>query len=355
LKLAGGTVVLRMEDNSEIEMKLSALAAQDQQWILSAVKQREFLAKQSRLMQQTVNVLKQGKAKPQLDACIRLREFGVLAAQYTDAVQGFINSAENDQARMQGLATLIVIRPKDDQQWTASLEYVLDKSPEQLSLFYQAAPLYFSALASFGDKSVPYLRYAAYTGKIETTNDLITKTKSVVALNTVSYVANQVRASAVSALGLIDVSGPSGQALLTQIHEILYRCGTSAEKKLNGAADETTIQACMIAYGNLGYPNANLTGFLARHKKNYPNLESTAQAKITAKTKERTELAKLARAAKLRTFVAATGKEQIVAEFISLEGENVRLRDAKNQTLVFDLSKFSADDQAWIKAKAGVK
>lgn len=355
VELVGTKVKLRKEDDSIIEIKLTALTTEDQQWIRAAIKRREFLEKQARLIDKTAAELSQGNAKTQLAACVKLREFGVYASGKVDAVKAFIEAADNAPTKMEGLATLIVISQKDDESWKAALAPVREKTQEEVGFIYQAVPLYLTSLASFGEKSIPYLRYVAYTGKLEMTDDLVTKTVAAVAFDSLTGPKNFVRASAVAAMGKLDVSGANGSTLATQINDIILRCAAQAETKLNGQMDEGTIQAAIVAYGELTFAHTNMASFLTRHKQKYSLLVQVATKRIDTITKQRTELAKLAQAAKFRTFSDANGQNQIVAEFIRLEGETVRLRDASSQIIVLDLSSFSPDDQAWIKEKAGVK
>ena len=111
VKLNGSRVTLELEEGETEDLRLSDLRREDQVWIRAADRAMRLVAKRRQQAKELIEDLAGAKADREIKSlCIKLREFGELAADAQLQLQGLMNDSANGEIAYH--ADLCRVRPK---------------------------------------------------------------------------------------------------------------------------------------------------------------------------------------------------------------------------------------------------
>ena len=339
VKLNGSRVTLELEEGETEDLRLSDLRREDQVWIRAADRAMRLVAKRREQAKELIEDLAGAKADREIKSiCIKLREFGELAAEAQLQLQGLMNDQANGEIAYHAAVTFAVVSPKNSENWEALLKVLKDGNPQLMLLTQRAPGPMLAAMSLYGQQAFPLLQAAAFTGEIT----LVAEDWSAAELkklNTVRGPKNAARASACLALGQIQ-----SEAARTAVRSVIKE----AAVKLNGMADNATIEACLAAFGRLGDSNASET--LTSYEDQFPATVKKSRELITQYQERAKALAELNKFRSTRLFTDRRGN-RVRASLENLSDGRVRLKKLDEKMVVVPLENFSEDDQAWILAR----
>ena len=339
VKLNGSRVTLELEEGESQELRMSDLRREDQVWIRAADRAMRLVAKRREQAKDLIEDLAGAKAEREIKSlCIKLREFGELAADAQQRLQGLMNDPANGEIAYHAAVTFAVVSPKSPENWEALLKALKDGNPQLMLLTQRAPGPMLAGMSLYGQQAFPLLQAAAFTGEITLVAEDWTAAE-LKKLNTVRGPKNAARASACLSLGQIQ-SEVSRAVVRSVIKE--------AAVKLNGMTDSATIEACLAAFGRLGDSNASET--LTSYEDQFPATVKKSRELITQYQERAKALAELNKFRATRLFTDRRGN-RIRATFENLSEGRVRLKKLDEKMMVVPLENFSEDDQAWILAK----
>ena len=240
VKLNGSRVTLELEEGESEELRMSDLRREDQVWIRAADRAMRLVAKRREQAKDLIEDLAGAKAEREIKSlCIKLREFGELAADAQLQLQGLMNDPVNGEIAYHAAVTFAVVSPKSSENWEALLKALKDGNPQLMLLTQQAPRPMLAGMSLYGQQAFPLLQAAAFTGEITLVAEDWTAAE-LKKLNTVRGPKNAARASACLALGQIQ-----SEASRTVVWSVIEE----AAVKLNDMADNATIEACLAAFG----------------------------------------------------------------------------------------------------------
>jgi hypothetical protein len=339
LKLNGSRVTLQPEEGEAFDLRMSDLSRGDQLWIRNADRAMRLIEKQREQALEMIQDLAEAKSERDLKSlCIKLREFGELAADAQLQLQGLMTNPANGEIAYHAAVTFAVVSPKTPDNWNELLKVLKEGNPQLLLLTQRAPGPMLAGMSLFGQQAFPLLQAAAYTGEIslEPTDWSAAELQK---LNTVRGPKNAARASACLAIGEIN-SDAAISVILGVIKE--------AAVKLNGMADGATIEACLASIGKLGYSGAAET--LDAYEDQFPATVEKSRELIALAQERKKMQQELAKLRATRLFTDRRGN-QVRASLENLSDGRVRLKKLDDKLVVVPLEDFSDDDQAWILAK----
>ena len=339
VKLNGSRVTLELEEGETEDLRLSDLRREDQVWIRAADRAMRLVAKRREQAKELIEDLAGAKADREIKSlCIKLREFGELAADAQLQLQGLMNDSANGEIAYHAAVTFAVVSPKNSENWEALLKVLQDGNPQLMLLTQRAPGPMLAAMSLYGQQAFPLLQAAAFTGEITLVAEDWTAAE-LKKLNTVRGPKNAARASACLALGQIQ-----SEASRTAVRSVIKE----AAVKLNGMADNATIEACLAAFGRLGDSNASET--LTSYEDQFPATVKKSRELITQYQERAKALAELNKFRATRLFTDRRGN-RVRASLENLSDGRVRLKKLDDKMVVVPLENFSEDDQAWILAR----
>ena len=339
LKLNGSRVTLQPEEGEPFDLRMSDLSRGDQLWIRNADRAMRLVKKQREQALEMIQDLADAKSEREIKSlCIKLREYGELAADAQLQLQGLMKNPANGEIAYHAAVTFAVVSPKTPENWNELLSELREGNPQLLLLTQRAPGPMLAGMSLFGQQAFPLLQAAAYTGEI-TLDPEEWSAAELQKLNTVRGPKNAARASACLAIGDID-SDASRSVIKDVIKE--------AAVKLNGRGDGATIEACLASIGKLGYSDAAET--LEAYENKFPATVEKSRELIALAQERKKMQQELAKLRATRLFTDRRGN-RVRASLENLSDGRVRLKKLDDKLVVVPLENFSDDDQAWILAK----
>jgi hypothetical protein len=339
LKLNGSRVTLQPEEGEPFDLRMSDLSRGDQLWIRNADRAMRLIEKHRGLALEMIQDLADAKSEREVKSlCIKLREYGELAADAQLQLQGLMMNPANGEIAYHAAVTFAVVSPKTPENWNELLTVLKEGNPQLLLLTQRAPGPMFAGMSLFGQQAFPLLQAAAYTGEIslEPTEWSAAELEK---LNTVRGPKNAARASACLAIG--DINSDASRSVINAVIK-------EAAVKLNGMADGATIEACLASMGKLGYSDASET--LEQYEDQFPATVEKSRELIALAQERKRMLQELAKLRATHLFTDRRGN-RVRASLENLSDGRVRLKKLDDKFVVVPLEDFSDDDQAWILAK----
>jgi hypothetical protein len=269
VKMTGSRIVVE-EDGEEIKILMSTLSDEDQEWVRKmsrAQKARE--AARKRFKKILEDNLTSGSDSKMATGLASIRKLGKNAAFASNTVERYTGNNFSEKVRYQAFMATIATKYNSDAGLKSALNLVIQDRAEVVAKITKSPNDFMMAMATFEDRALPYLKYAAFSGDLVPEDlDPIAPDEAVTGLDRAQA---KVRSAAVAALATLP-----GEDTLELVLEILE----AAENTDSGDADATSIRACLMAFGKMGMTNDAVDDKLAQHEEEFAAQVNSAREKI---------------------------------------------------------------------------
>ncbi len=272
-KLLNGRVyVQKLDVNDEVEIQMTDLSAEDQEFVRMTIDSNKKRANAEKVIRDSLYLIDISRPVEIVKGCDKLKSLGKYGSPAAANVINLATACQDGKAKNDLFLTFVEISEISEGSIRSIFNTLASPDFREVLARVERNPgPFFNAYAKMDEAGLEYLQFVAYRAKLlAPDNPPVAPTEpDILEVNDKDAFAR--RAAAISAMANI-----SGHSTLTVVLKTLE----VSEKPVLGVIDEETIKACLKALGDLGLMEEDVELALSRNVEKYPDSVARAREKI---------------------------------------------------------------------------